>query len=99
MTEKLSFVRTACILSVTNIVSRIISPNAVNIQLRPSLIRKKAKTLLVDVFENFRDMALREYKLDPAHSWTVPGFAWNCALKISKAELELITDPETFLFC
>jgi len=43
-------------------------------------------------------MALREYKLDPAHSWTVPGFAWNCALKISKAELELITDPETFLF-
>ena len=43
-------------------------------------------------------MALREYKLDPAHSWTVPGFAWNCALKISKAELELLTDPETFLF-
>jgi len=54
--------------------------------------------LLADVFENFRDMALREYKLDPAHSWTVPGFAWNCALKISKAELELITDPETFFF-
>ena len=55
-------------------------------------------TGLTDVFENFRDMALREYKLDPAHSWTVPGFAWNCALKISKAELELITGPETFLF-
>jgi len=54
-------------------------------------------TLLADVFENFRDMAFREYKLDPAHSWTVPGFAWNCAL-ISKAESELITDPETFLF-
>jgi len=55
-------------------------------------------TLLADVFENFRDVALREYKLDPAHSWTVPGFALNCALKISKAELELITDPETLLF-
>ena len=55
-------------------------------------------TLLADVFENFRDMALREYKLDPAHSWTVPGFAWNCALKMSKVELELITDPDTFLF-
>jgi len=55
-------------------------------------------TLLADVFENFRDMALREYKLDPAHSWTVPGFTWNCALKMSKIELELITDPETFLF-
>jgi len=32
-------------------------------------------TLLADVFANFRDMALREYQLDPAHSWTVPGFA------------------------
>jgi len=55
-------------------------------------------TPLADIFENFRNMALSEYKLDPAHSWTVPGFAWNCALKISKVELELISDPETFLF-
>ena len=43
-------------------------------------------------------MANREYKLDPAHSWTVPGLAWNCALKILQEKLELITDPETFLF-
>ena len=43
-------------------------------------------------------MANREYKLDPAHSWTFPGLAWNCALKILEAKLELITDPETFLF-
>ena len=44
-------------------------------------------TLLADVFENFRTMALREYR-----------FAWNCALKMSKIELELITDPNMFLF-
>jgi len=55
-------------------------------------------TLLADVFENFRNMSLREYELDPAHSWTLPGFAWNCALKMSKIELELITDPDMFLF-
>jgi len=55
-------------------------------------------TLLADVFDNFRNMALREYKLDPAHCWTVPGFAWNCALKMSKIELELITEPTHFLF-
>jgi len=55
-------------------------------------------TLLADVFENFRNMSLREYKLDPAHSWTVPGFAWNCALKMPKVELKLLTDPDTFLF-
>jgi len=53
-------------------------------------------TLLADVFDNFRNMALREYKLDPAHCWTVPGFAWNCALKMSKIELELITEPTHF---
>ena len=54
-------------------------------------------TLLADVFENFRTMAIREYKLDPAHLWTVLGFAWNCALGMSKTELELITDPDMFL--
>ena len=42
--QRLSFVCTACILSVTNVVSRIISPNAVNIQLRPLHIWKKEKT-------------------------------------------------------
>ena len=43
-------------------------------------------------------MTLREYKLDHTHSWTVHGFACNCALKMSTVELELITDPDTFLF-
>ena len=64
------------------------------------LYRTLDVTFLANVFENFRTMALREYKLDPAHSWTVPGpgFAWNCALKMSKIELELITDPDMFLF-
>jgi len=55
-------------------------------------------TLLADVFENFRNMALCEYKLDPAHSWTVPRFAWNSALKMSKIEPELMTGPNMFLF-
>jgi len=32
-------------------------------------------TFLADVFENFRNMSLREYELDPVHSWTLPGFA------------------------
>ena len=43
-------------------------------------------------------MALREYKLDPAYFWTVPSLAWNCALIMSKTELELITDLDMFLF-
>jgi len=55
-------------------------------------------TLLADVFENFREMALRKYELDPAHSWTVPGFAWNCALKIFKSRIGTHNEPEMFLF-
>ena len=33
--------------------------------------------LLADVFENFRDMCLKEYELDPAHFLSLPGLAWQ----------------------
>ena len=32
-------------------------------------------SLLADVFENFRDMCLKEYELDPAHFLSLPGLA------------------------
>ena len=31
--------------------------------------------LLADVFENFRDMCLKEFELDPAHFLSLPGLA------------------------
>ena len=34
-----------------------------------------------DVFENFRDMCLKEYELDPAHFLSLPGLAWESFLK------------------
>ena len=37
--------------------------------------------LLADVFENFRDMCLKEYELDPAHFLSLPGLAWQACLK------------------
>ena len=53
--------------------------------------------LLADVFENFRDICLENYKLDPAHYFTAPGLAWNAALKMTKVESELLTDIDMLL--
>jgi len=49
-------------------------------------------TLLADVFENFRNMALREYKVGSSR------ICLKLCTKMSKVELELITDPNKFLF-
>ena len=36
--------------------------------------------LLADVFENFRNMCIRVYELDPAHFLSAPGLAWQACL-------------------
>ena len=41
----------------------------------------KVTLLLADVFKNFRDMCIREYKLDPAHFLSLPGLAFQACLK------------------
>ena len=53
--------------------------------------------LLADVFENFRETCLNHYQLDPAWYYTTPGLAWDVALKKTKVELELLTDPDMIL--
>jgi len=54
--------------------------------------------LLVDVFENFRKMCLDNYGLDPCHYVSAPGLSWQAMLKITKIELELISDIDMYLF-
>ena len=53
--------------------------------------------LLADVFNNFRDMCLKEYELDPAHFLLLPVLAWQACLKKSSIELELLTDYDMLL--
>ena len=50
--------------------------------------------LLADVFEEFRNVCLRNCNLDPAWYYTTPGLAWDAALKVSQVGLELLTDVD-----
>ena len=53
--------------------------------------------LLADVFENFRNICLENYKLDPAHYFTAPGLAWDACLKMTNVKLELLTNIDMLL--
>ena len=52
--------------------------------------------LQVDFFEKFRRTCLDFYSLDPLHYYTTPGLAWDAALRMSRVELELITDENIY---
>ena len=53
--------------------------------------------LLADVFEAFRKLCKKTYKLDPAWYFTTPGLTWDAMLKMAKVESDLITDPQMWL--
>ena len=53
--------------------------------------------LLADVFENFRNICLENYKLGPGHYLTAPGLAWDARLKMTKVNLELLSDVDMLL--
>ena len=53
--------------------------------------------MLADVFENFRDVCMKHYKLDPSWYFTSPGLAWDAALKKTKIGLELLSNYDMIL--
>ena len=53
--------------------------------------------ILADIFENFRDVCMTNYDLDPAWYFTSPGLAWDAMLKITEIKLELLSDPDMVL--
>ena len=53
--------------------------------------------ILEDIFEDFRDICMGNYGLDPAHYFTSPGLAYDAALKTTGVRLELLSDPDMLL--
>ena len=62
-----------------------------------NLYVKSDALFLADVFENFRNMCIKVYELDPAHFVSLPGLAWQAYLKKTNIELELLTDYDMLL--
>ncbi|XP_067947655.1 uncharacterized protein [Watersipora subatra] len=54
--------------------------------------------LLTDVFESYRSTAMDVYGLDPCHYISAPSLSWYALLKITKQELELISDVDMYNF-
>ena len=48
--------------------------------------------ILADIFENFWNLYLEIYELDPASFLTAPKLAWQEVLRRAKVKLDLLTD-------
>ena len=53
--------------------------------------------LLADIFEEFRTISLKTYELDPLYYYTLPGYSWDCMLKQTGIELELVDNYDMYL--
>ena len=54
--------------------------------------------LLVNMFKKFRNNGLKNYGVFPNHYLSAPGLSWDVILKMTKIELELILDPDMYIF-
>ena len=54
--------------------------------------------LLAYLFEKLWNNSLKNYGLCPSHYLSALGLYWDAMLKMKKIELELITDPEMYIF-
>ena len=53
--------------------------------------------LLADVFEKFIKASLNEFKINPVHCASVPGYTWDCGLKYSGINLQTLQDKDMIL--
>ena len=45
---------------------------------------------LCDVYENFGNMCIKVYELDPAHFLSAPGLSWQACLKKNRGEIRIV---------
>ncbi len=54
--------------------------------------------LLTDSFLSFREECLKAYTIDPLYCYSLPGFTFEAFLKLSGTKLDLLTNPDMYLF-
>ena len=54
--------------------------------------------LLADVFEKFRNTNLIHFVLCPSHYLSAPALSWDVILNMTKVDLQLIPDPDMYIF-
>ena len=54
--------------------------------------------LLADASEKFRNSSLKNYGLSLSHYLGAPALSWDGMLNMTKVELELISDADSYLF-
>ena len=52
--------------------------------------------LLADLFEAFRDVSIRNYRLDPSHYISAPQLSWDAMFYRTGCTLTLIAEPAMF---
>jgi len=62
------------------------------------LYMKSKILILADVFEHFRSVCLKIYKLDPINYIDASTMSWDAMLKCTKIQLDLIGDPDKSRF-
>ena len=53
--------------------------------------------ILADVFEKFRQVCMKVYKLDPVHFFSAPNLSWDAMLNITRVDLGLLSDIDMLL--
>ena len=62
-----------------------------------NLYLKTDVLLLADSFEKYRNFFLEHHQVDPCYCFSAPGLTWQCGLKYTEVELELLTDYDQLL--